>query len=243
MTSHYHDDENRTESGPKSTSDQRGDPAGAEAERGSQEHGHGHPRRHRHRHGGRKERVLHTRISEQLSDDIRRLAEDLRVPTSNLVRNVLEEVFTMVESVSEDVGGIFDNVLDEAESARDRVRRQAERTRRSRHRRRHRRGERSRDGGERFEEAVENELRSDEAREFSPPPNRPEESARAEAEPERRERPEFPDVLGWQPLVLNRDQSCASCGVDLPRGVSAFVGLGEQGLLRTTLCRACTGIR
>jgi hypothetical protein len=38
----------------------------------------------------RKERVLHTRISQQLAEDIGRMAEDLRVPVSNLVRNVLE---------------------------------------------------------------------------------------------------------------------------------------------------------
>jgi hypothetical protein len=194
-----------------------------------------HHRRHR-RHGGRKERVLHTRISEQLSDDIRRLAEDLRVPTSNLVRNVLEEVFTMVESVSEDVGGIFEEVLDEAESARDRIRRQSARSRRPRTR------HRTRDRVERpegFDDSVEEELRRDEAREHV----RQADPAPTESEPERRERPDFPEVLGWQPLVLNREQTCASCGVDLPRGTRAFVGLGEQGILGTTLCRACTGVR
>ena len=63
---------------------------------------------------GREQRVLHTRISERLSDDIRRLAEDLRVPTSNLVRNVLEEVFSVVESVSDDVSDLVDDVLEEA---------------------------------------------------------------------------------------------------------------------------------
>jgi len=204
----------------------------------SRERGH---RRHRRRHGGRKERVLHTRISEQLSDDIRRLAEDLRVPTSNLVRNVLEEVFTMVESVSEDVGEIFEEIFDEAESVRDRIRRQSERSRHSRHRRRHRSTDRSRDRGESFDSTVEEELRRDEVGESARgpgPAQRP-----ADPAPEPRERPEFPEVLGWQPLVLNREQICASCGVGLTRGTRAFVGLGEQGLLATTLCRACTGIR
>ena len=51
-------------------------------------------RRHRRRH--RKERVLHTRISEDLADDIREIAEELRVPVSNIVRNVLEEAFSVV---------------------------------------------------------------------------------------------------------------------------------------------------
>jgi hypothetical protein len=89
--------------------------------------------RHRHRswHGGRKERVLHTRISDQLADDIRRMAEDLRVPVSNLVRNVLEEAFTVVETVTDNVGDLVEDVMEEAERARARVR-----SRRRRHWRR-----------------------------------------------------------------------------------------------------------
>ncbi len=84
-----------------------------------------HHRRHRRR--GRKERVLHTRVSDALADDIRKIAEDLRVPASNLVRNVLEEVFDVVETVTDDVGGLFDDLLDEAEATRNRIRKQRSR--------------------------------------------------------------------------------------------------------------------
>jgi len=90
------------------------------------------PRRNRADGAGRKERVLHTRISDSLADDIRRLAEDLRVPASNLVRNVLEEVFDVVESVSGDVGELFEEILDEAQVARTRVERARARARRRR---------------------------------------------------------------------------------------------------------------
>ena len=178
-------------------------------------------RRRRQGRHGRKERVLHTRISEQLSDDIRRLAEDLRVPTSNLVRNVLEEVFTVVENVSEDVGEIFEEVLEEADAARDRIRR------RHRHSNRRRRS-----SGERtWSDVAEAEIRDDEDREQPPETPKPPEPAR--------ERPEFPDVLGWQPLVLNQTQDCADCGRSLPRGSRAYVGATETGLSRNTLCREC----
>ncbi|MEE2673236.1 MAG: hypothetical protein VX466_05535 [Myxococcota bacterium] len=166
----------------------------------------------------RKERVLHTRISEQLSDDIRQLAEDLRVPTSNLVRNVLEEVFTVVENVSDDVGGIFDDVLEEADAARERIRR------------RHRGSTRRRQHARRtnWAEAAEAEIREDEKTEQKPSP------------PEsRREPPEFPDVIGWQPLVLNQAGECADCARSLRRGSRAFVGVTEKGLSRNTLCRDC----
>lgn len=177
-------------------------------------------RRHRHE---RKGRVLHTRISEQLSDDIRRLAEDLRVPTSNLVRNVLEEVFTVVENVSDDVGELFEDVLEEADSARDRIRRRHRGTTRRRHGHGHQRARRTS-----WSDVAEAEIREDEARE------QPSSGAR-----ERRQSPEFPDVIGWQPLVLNQSGACADCARSLRRGTRAFVGVTEKGLSRNTLCRDC----
>ena len=84
--------------------------------RGSEHGGSGRTR-------GRKERVLHTRVSDALAEDIRRMAEDLRVPASNLVRNVLEEAFTIVEAVSENVGDLIEDVVDGADRARERIRR------------------------------------------------------------------------------------------------------------------------
>ena len=173
-------------------------------------------RRHRHE---RKGRVLHTRISEQLSDDIRRLAEDLRVPSSNLVRNVLEEVFTVVESVTDDVSELFEDVLVEADAARDRIRRRH----RGSTRRRHRGGRRSS-----WADVAEAEIRQDERTEQKA--SRPE---------PRREPPEFPDVIGWQPLVLNQSGECSDCSRSLRRGTRAFVGVTEKGLSRNTLCRDC----
>jgi hypothetical protein len=51
--------------------------------------------------------------------------------------------------------------------------------------------------------------------------------------------PEFPEVLGWQPLVLNSAQSCASCHRELERGDEAFLGLTASGPGTIWLCRAC----
>jgi hypothetical protein len=58
------------------------------------------------------------------------MAEDLRVPVSNLVRNVLEETFAVVETVSENVGDLIEDVVDEAERTRERIRRHSQRSRR-----------------------------------------------------------------------------------------------------------------
>lgn len=202
--------------------------------------------RRRSRRGGpreRKERVLHTRISDQLAEDIRQLADDLRVPASNLVRNVLEEVFTMVDSVSDDVGDLMDDLIDEAEGVRDRVRRQ-----RSSHARRAAYGRRRHTAPR--DEDVERELREDEARDAGDGagPVRPD-ATRREADaaaPESERAPDrptaaelFPDVLGWQPLVLNRDGACGRCDRPLRAGESAFLGMTGGGLTETALCGRC----
>ena len=50
----------------------------------------------------RNSRVLHTRIPESLEDVIKSRARRLRIPVSNLVRNVLEQTFRLVEDVVDD---------------------------------------------------------------------------------------------------------------------------------------------
>ena len=51
---------------------------------------------------GRKERVIHTRVSETLDDEIKKRATDLGVSVSNLVRNVLQHTFGLVEDIVHD---------------------------------------------------------------------------------------------------------------------------------------------
>jgi len=160
---------------------------------------------------GRKERVLHTRVSEELSEDIRRFAEEVRVPASNLVRNVLEEVFSVVESVSDDVGGVLGDLREEARDARQRI--LGQRPRRSG-------SERAARGS--FDEDVERELRRDE---------------RGEAAPS--QAPRFPEVLGWQPLLSNQAASCAGCGVRLRQGETVFFGVKSTGLSEVVVCSEC----
>ncbi len=159
----------------------------------------------------KKERVLHTRISDQLDDSLRRAADEMRVPVSNLVRNVLEDVFTVVETVTENVGDLVSDIIDEADEVRERLGRRK---------------------GRRHERDV--------------PPNDPEKRA-AEREVEElldedRERQEFANVVGWQPLVLNAAQRCTDCGRDLRRGDRAFLGHATSGE-PPWLCTECLGAR
>ena len=70
-----------------------------------------------------KDRVLHTRIQESLEDAIKVKARRLRIPVSNLVRNVLEQTFQLVENV---VGDGFE-IADAARRGAERVREAANR--------------------------------------------------------------------------------------------------------------------
>lgn len=50
----------------------------------------------------KKERVIHTRVPESLDDEIKRKANDLGLSVSNLVRNILQNTFGLVESIVHD---------------------------------------------------------------------------------------------------------------------------------------------
>ncbi len=171
--------------------------------------------RGRGRHGRRKERILHTRISDQLSEDIRRVAEDLRVPVSNLVRNVLEEVFSVVEQMSDDVGELFEDVVDEAEQARERLQRFHERQQRRRSQREARRAREETDA---------------DAPSAPPPPPAEREDREERTEPAASGPESFREVLAWQRVLLNSTQRCAATGRELEPGEEAYVGITEQGL-------------
>jgi hypothetical protein len=56
----------------------------------------------------RKERVIHTRVAEDLDEEIKRRAQNLGVSVSNLVRNILQNTIGLVEDI----------ILDGAETAR-----------------------------------------------------------------------------------------------------------------------------
>ena len=66
-----------------------------------------------------KPRVLHTRIPESLEDAIKTQARRLRIPVSNLVRNVLEQAFQLVEEVVDDSMEIAKTARRGAERVRD----------------------------------------------------------------------------------------------------------------------------
>lgn len=53
----------------------------------------------------RKERVLHTRVPAVLERELKRFADNLRVPVSNLVRVILEDAVQAADAAGESVEG------------------------------------------------------------------------------------------------------------------------------------------
>lgn len=62
----------------------------------------------------RKDRVLHTRVPEALEKELRKKAERMRVPVSNLIRNILEDAFKFVDNVVSDSLSIAESVRKDA---------------------------------------------------------------------------------------------------------------------------------
>ncbi len=72
-----------------------------------------------------KERVLHTRVPAILEDELKRLAKNLRVPVSNVVRAILEDAVDAVDTVGEvaedELVGFADRLARQRDHLRDRV--------------------------------------------------------------------------------------------------------------------------
>jgi hypothetical protein len=51
----------------------------------------------------KKERVLHTRVPAVLERELKRFADNLRVPVSNLVRTILEDALSVADFATENV--------------------------------------------------------------------------------------------------------------------------------------------
>jgi hypothetical protein len=62
----------------------------------------------------KNERVLHTRIPANLEEDIKRAAEKLRIPVSNLVRNILQDAVSLLSSVQKNVGDRVHSIRNQA---------------------------------------------------------------------------------------------------------------------------------
>ena len=134
----------------------------------------------------RKEKVLHTRVPAVLEEELKRLANSLRVPVSKVVRTILQDAVETVDAVQ---GRAEDELRDVA----DRLQ-----ARRSRNR-----------------------------------------DAQPEADATQPPMAPLAGVIGYQPLLLAREESCSLCGKSLVRGQQAYLGIREMVGPRVLIGEAC----
>ena len=71
----------------------------------------------------KKERVLHTRVPAVLEAELKRFAQNLRVPVSNLVRTILEDALEVADAAGDRVEERLRTAAEKVQTERERLRR------------------------------------------------------------------------------------------------------------------------
>lgn len=75
---------------------------------------------------GRKERVLHTRVPAVLERELKRFADNLRVPVSNLVRAILEDALSVADAAGTSIEDRLKNAAKVLEAERERLKKKVQ---------------------------------------------------------------------------------------------------------------------
>jgi hypothetical protein len=189
----------------------------------------------------RKDRLIQTRVPQDLESTLKDEARKRRLSVSHLIRNVLEDTFSLVDNVVSEVDRVVHDSVGVAQALRRDARRLAATARgETAHRQRGARG----DG------PAESEAEADDGEDgqLEEPGEAPEQPA-PEANETSSDRPKtmntgaLADVYGFQELVLNQSVECASCGTPIPRGARAYLGMSDKpGTARVWVCQDCLDI-
>src|SRR5258708_36661914 len=74
----------------------------------------------------KKERVLHPRVPAVLEGELKRFAENLRIPVSNLVRTILEDAVSVADVATENVEHGLKRAAEHLEHERERLKKRIE---------------------------------------------------------------------------------------------------------------------
>jgi hypothetical protein len=187
----------------------------------------------------RKDRLIQTRVPQNLESTLKDEARKRRLSVSHLIRNVLEDTFHLVDNVVSEV----DRVVADSVGMAQTLKRDAQRLAATA------RGQTShREGAAESEvpasasapQAVASPETPPHGVSSSPPPDPDSASSEPPAdEADALRSGALADVFGFQELVLNRTASCASCGSAIARGTHAFLGMTDQPGPRVWVCPAC----
>ncbi len=70
----------------------------------------------------KKERVIHTRVPAVLDRELKRFAQNLRIPVSNLIRTILEDAVSVADAATENVEQRLKKAASHLEQERERLR-------------------------------------------------------------------------------------------------------------------------
>jgi len=161
----------------------------------------------------RKERVLHTRVPAVLEDELKKLAMNLKMPVSNVVRAILEDALEAVEVVGSRAEDEIKGFTHRLSAQRDALRRGATQAVR--------------------EASATVERASKEVIKRAPAAVEAAKSTCPDAAPD------LDAVIGFQRLTLRADAVCTVCGLVLPKGSEACRGVRDDGGARVLLGPNC----
>jgi hypothetical protein len=188
----------------------------------------------------RKDRLIQTRVPQNLESTLKDEARKRRLSVSHLIRNVLEDTFNLVDNVVSEVDRVVADSVGMAQTLKRDAQRLAATAR----------------GQTAHRESTPPEANGSAAPSSAPSAAAPE-AAEAASEPVTYagrgassapvEAPDgdalrsgpLSDVFGFQELVLNRSAQCAACGSVIGRGTHAFLGMTDQPGPRVWACQAC----
>jgi len=176
----------------------------------------------------RKDRLIQTRVPQDLESTLKDEARKRRLSVSHLIRNVLEDTFSLVDNVVTEVDRVVTDSVEMAQTLRRDAQRLAATARGETS---HRAPRRARREGDTIEDAQVEEREPDIEAPSAPPEvaSAPPLVAAALA-----------DVYGFQELVLNRSATCANCGTTIARGARAHLGMTDNPQQpRVWVCQSC----
>ena len=167
----------------------------------------------------RKERVIHTRVPALLEQELKRMAQSLRVPVSNVVRAILEDAVDAVDRVGRKAEGEVRGLAELLAHNRDRLRGMAL--------------------GRTREDANSKEP----APSIKPLGRADADPSHTPASAPMPAKSMLDGIIGYQPLELTMAAQCAVCGRALGAGDQAFVGVRAVDGPRVLIGRECLPTR
>lgn len=161
----------------------------------------------------RKDRLIQTRVPQNLENTLKDEARRRRLSVSHLIRNVLEDTFNLVDNVVTEVDRVVTDSVEMAQTFKRDAARLAATAR----------GETAH-------------------RTSSSRPSPPDVEAEGESVPPEPEPEDSPlaHVYGFQELILNRPAECAKCGCQIARGTRAYLGMNDvPDMPRVWVCQDC----